>query len=667
MSESDSAVEELADEPSPSPPPPSLPTERRTSQQWPSSADSLTFPDGVNPPPSYASIATPLVSSLSSFPPVDSPFEHAHHETGLPSGFFLLRSQAPRQRTFDVIGRGGKGTEVFYLDWNGHLMSASAEGCAIDCVDNNLFLSLPGPIFAIPSRTSHPLPHFVRDPQTSVLRVHFGCDPTFPGPHGTHDWHEDEYIVEQVPVKKKKQDNSGWQVGTGLISGLERFAGLLKIPLSPATSTSGQTSTFSNILSPSLSSTAATSPRPPWESHNTPNSSRVFDVSQLRRASGSSDAPLPPLPPLPASPELQPEEESDSDDEPEAYRPLRVVRLPPHWRDKFPNAALSPPPPPDSGIKEPKSLRLWRRRQWDVVPVIVRPVETRQPIIPVPSSLELPLPDLPTAGRMGPPSPLNLNGDGGVGLGVGPVNTQSPLLDRKLPRVPSGVEVDGDGDGEEEEEEDDQEKIANSKNGPATGSTIGGFGNRFSVSWNDAKMLPADINGLAVSDGSTPSASPRLDTPEEESEEDENREEIPSVPASPSPTEKPPMPSPLTLLEKELELEMKKLADLPRLPHEEDKKGDVKEVEERDEPEQPDTEPATPSEETETEESEYEEADSLEEVDISPDKGKGKEVEHEDEERSHGAEEWLADTIDDVARKTIERRESLKESLGIAV
>lgn len=170
-------------------------------------------------------------------------------------------------------------------------------------------------------------------------------------------------------------------------------------------------------------------PKPvgPWDLSRSPSSQTIFDMQQgppppphastsasplpytpYHRASGSN-SPLPALPSrspstaaFPASPpasstRIPPsfpsnssladqDSDSDSDSDPDAYRPLRVVRLAPSWRDKFPRELLARPLPP-VGVERSraKELSKWLRRQWDVVPVVVKPIEPAGgvPILPL--------------------------------------------------------------------------------------------------------------------------------------------------------------------------------------------------------------------------------------------------------------------------------------------
>lgn len=81
----------------------------------------LSLPESaLHPPPSYASLTTPLQPAFPSRPlsgqgppRTEQVMEHGFSYLGLPSGFFLLRSKAPRQRTFDVHHRAtAEGSEV---------------------------------------------------------------------------------------------------------------------------------------------------------------------------------------------------------------------------------------------------------------------------------------------------------------------------------------------------------------------------------------------------------------------------------------------------------------------------------------------------------------------------------------------------------------------------
>lgn len=83
------------------------------------SSSFLPLPESLHPP-SYASLTTPLQPAFPSrplsgqgMPRTEPVMEHAVSYLGLPSGYFLLRSKAPRQRTFDVHHRAtAEGSEV---------------------------------------------------------------------------------------------------------------------------------------------------------------------------------------------------------------------------------------------------------------------------------------------------------------------------------------------------------------------------------------------------------------------------------------------------------------------------------------------------------------------------------------------------------------------------
>ncbi|GAA5910844.1 hypothetical protein JCM5296_003385 [Sporobolomyces johnsonii] len=376
--------------------------------------------DSLAPPPSYASIASPLLpphsaalahaSSSAAPPPVSShpAFQHAYAHLHLPSGFFLLRNRA-QGKALDLLGhKTHEGAEiglhpikqpqlkglnlqhngnnqVFFLSWDGHLLSAAASR-AVDAVGNRLSLAHPHPIAAFPSASSHPLPRFRLDPETATLHVLFSTDPSYPDPHASSSPNslESDYIVEAVPLKRRKRDGDGLAVlgDLGIKAG-----GVL----------SGFGGAFEGLLGDKLGLFGGGGSKSP----GLPSSARSRDR-------GEASLPPPPPPPAkdsvtsssrpgPASSPPRPHDtapnasdvDSESDSEPTAFRPVRLVRLPHHWREKFPAAALrsasssssfgaSPYWPSSAEALGDKALRTWRRRQWDVVPVTVQPVPPRE-------------------------------------------------------------------------------------------------------------------------------------------------------------------------------------------------------------------------------------------------------------------------------------------------
>ncbi|KAM0751169.1 hypothetical protein T439DRAFT_347747 [Meredithblackwellia eburnea MCA 4105] len=595
-----------------------------------SSSDTQTTSDDyatlAPPPPSYASLTTPLVpaypairssSSSHGFVRNNPAFEHSMESLGMPSGYFLLRNHSTRKRTFDVRGRAtADGSEiclhpvkqpyvprgsnslqnsynnqVLYLSWTGHLQTASADGRAIDCIDGNLVLAIPKPIFAIPSRESHPLPKFRLDPETSTLHVLFDYDPTFPGPNSISTaWQQDDFIVESVPSKRRKEDPSVWATASsGLLSGFEKFANLArgvggngKEPQSSGTVTSSSMNFSSSRNNDNLEEEGAQDNLPPpppkrgpWDQARSPGSQVVFEQqgpplptssSQSSTSYGptsytpyrpsyvqhNSDSPLPALPPpspssspFPASQASSQEnpppptrhartsslpnhqrnpsipksnhpqrsatsedDETDSDGDTEAYRPLRVIRLSPGWREKFPRELLTSSVLGNSsthlGVEgsSPKVIRRWKRRQWDVVPVVVKPVETPGggPILPLLPrtgimSGNLPTVNLPqvnfpsvlggslqgqpqTERRV--PRPLNLAPDSPE------QRRRDDIISPPLPDVP--VE-------DEESEVGDEDRTREGT--PMTGE-----------SWADATILRPDAIANLASISGDPSASP---------------------------------------------------------------------------------------------------------------------------------------------------------------
>lgn len=73
-------------------------------------------PSSSDPPPYAASIAAPLLPRSASSRSIDSHPAFTHPQasaTGLPSGYFLLRSRADGNRTFDLLShRQNDGAEV---------------------------------------------------------------------------------------------------------------------------------------------------------------------------------------------------------------------------------------------------------------------------------------------------------------------------------------------------------------------------------------------------------------------------------------------------------------------------------------------------------------------------------------------------------------------------
>ncbi|GAA5923514.1 hypothetical protein JCM3775_000412 [Rhodotorula graminis] len=359
------------------------------------------------PPPSYASLASPLVpqqafhSQHADHPrPVHPAFDHAFGDTLLPRGCFLVRNAAQGKALDLLKHRVDEGAEIglhpikqpqlkglslqhsgsnqlFFLSWDGHLVSAAASR-DVDVQDNRLVLTFPHPITTYPSPLSHPPPRFRLDASTSTLHVLFMADPSFTGPDDSSDWRDDDYIVEAVPLKRKPAEPPLWAttqanqilsaVGSRAVNLGARVGDLL-----------GRR--FSQPASPNLdggpslrrkqSDELPLPPPPPPDKTPEKEVPPVPSTSRLSPRSRTSTSPLPATPPAD-------DVDSDSDSEPSAYRPVRVVRLEPNWRDKFPADALRAAPNTSFGVTQwpssAKELRMWRRRQWDVVPVTVRPV-----------------------------------------------------------------------------------------------------------------------------------------------------------------------------------------------------------------------------------------------------------------------------------------------------
>ncbi|ORY91613.1 hypothetical protein BCR35DRAFT_298850 [Leucosporidium creatinivorum] len=386
-------------------------------------------PSSSDPPPYAASIAAPLLPRSSSTRSLDSHPAFSHPQasaTGLPSGYFLLRSRTEGQRTFDLLGhrqndgaeiglhpvkepvlRAGasyqntlqipQNNQVLYLDYDGHLNSACASRPIDASLEDGLSLAVTHPIMPIPSRNSHPLPVFKLDPTTSTLHVLFAADPTYPGPDSISTaWRDDyDYIVEAVASKRSQDEASVWTAASdGLASASKEILGGLSTLGDGALATLGGFGdklgglglfTKSTPASPSLEDgppPPPTPPKAPWDSsryrgiRGAVASPAPLASSSFPPRSPNPDAPLPSLPPG------DPYDSDESDSDPSPYRPLRIVRLPRStWKEKIPSEVLSRGfGSPQLGLApaSSKEVRKWRRRQWEVVPIVIkaRPVDS---------------------------------------------------------------------------------------------------------------------------------------------------------------------------------------------------------------------------------------------------------------------------------------------------
>ena len=254
--------------------------------------------------------------------------------------------------------------------------------------DNRLVLTFPHPITTYASPLSHPAPRFRLDPATSTLHVLYGADPSFTGPDDSSDWRDDDYIVEAVPLKRKPAEPPLWAttqanqllsaVGSRAVNLGARVGDLLGRRFSqPASPSLDDSPTLRRKQSDEL----PLPPPPPPDKTPDKEVPPVPSTSRLSPPRRTSTSPLPATPPADSHPPSSDNaDDSDSDTEPSAYRPVRVVRLAPNWRDKFPADALRAAPNTSFGVtrwpSSAKELRRWRRRQWDVVPVQVRPLPT---------------------------------------------------------------------------------------------------------------------------------------------------------------------------------------------------------------------------------------------------------------------------------------------------
>lgn len=259
--------------------------------------------------------------------------------------------------------------------------------------DWRLVQAFPHPIMTLRSRLSHPPARFRLDPITSTLHVLFDSDPFFREPGESDDWRTDDFIVEAVPRKRRAATHSTWSVASEqagqVLSGLGSTAATLGEKLSAfglfsglggRDSASGSRQTSPKIGSATSATAAAASP--PLQSTSSGTAGPTLTTCPVETTSVSG-----PTPTVPASDSSlrrtihvehsdESDPDSDSDSEPSAYRALRVVRLEPGWRDKYPAEALRAAPDKSFGVtrwsSSPKDLRQWRRRTWDVIPVTIR-------------------------------------------------------------------------------------------------------------------------------------------------------------------------------------------------------------------------------------------------------------------------------------------------------
>ncbi|SCV71025.1 BQ2448_3787 [Microbotryum intermedium] len=390
------------------------------------------------PPPSYASLVAPVPGSPSTATASGktnaqgstlshsmfrnhAAFDHSQAALGFPSGYFILRNRGAGGRVLDLLGhKANEGApiglhplkqpqvdgdqlqyrvnnQLWFMGWDGLLYSAAVSR-PVECLTpysshGSLALAFPHPVMSIPSHRSHPCPKFVFDHVTSTLRVQFATDPTFPGPlpEDKSDWNEYDYLVEAVPQRRKRSNEQGlWDVvasGPGnLFEGLsEKIFG----SKSPSLEASDPLAEPSNMTrSTSTSQGLARSAYEPY-----------------RRRSSSNTMIAPPLPARPRSRSTAPavEDDSDSDTEPSAMRSVRVVAVPRSSRYD----GISQPEPSseprygtsyqggydlshDTGCanqpsgqpleasrrEQARESRQSKRRQWELVSVVVRPVPT---------------------------------------------------------------------------------------------------------------------------------------------------------------------------------------------------------------------------------------------------------------------------------------------------
>ncbi|GAA5975766.1 hypothetical protein JCM21900_001472 [Sporobolomyces salmonicolor] len=293
-------------------------------------------------------------SSSASVPPVSShpAFQHPDARLQLPSGFFLLRNRA-EGKALDLLGhQTHEGAELglhpikqpqltglnlqhhgnnqlFFLSWDGHLQSAAASR-AVDAVGNQLYLAHPHPIATFPSASSHPHPRFRLDPQTSTLHVLFSTDPSYPSPHASSSPNalEGDYIVEAVPLKRRKRDGEGLAVlgDLGIKAGdvLSGLGGALEGLLGERLGFLGGGGGGGGAKSPGLPCSV--------RSRDREEASLLPPAKDSATSSSRPGPSSPPATPLDTAPGSS-DSDSESDSDPTAFRPVRLVRLSPPWRE----------------------------------------------------------------------------------------------------------------------------------------------------------------------------------------------------------------------------------------------------------------------------------------------------------------------------------------------
>ncbi|GAA5904702.1 hypothetical protein JCM6882_008351 [Rhodosporidiobolus microsporus] len=397
----------------------------------PPTDSALDPPLPTAPPPDYSiAIASPLLPSHAPGPSTSSAsafaahpaFQHAHSNLNLPSSFFLLRNRA-QGKALDLRGhktyegaefgvhpikqpqlkglslQHSGNNQLFFLDWDGHLNSAAASR-AVEVVDDRLTLAFPHPIMSIPSSLSHPLPLFRLDPSTSTLHVLFSCDPLHRGPTAPADWRDEDYVVEVLPLKQKRKRPGAGGVEEALFGGKAPNQLLSELGTKAGGVLSGIGGFFggpkSGPSSPNPSRFGFPSPELPLPPPPVPEKTPSVPASPRQPAASSSSARSPPLPSPPPPPRAEdpssdpsPDSDSESDSDPSGHRPVRIVRLPRGWREKFPADALRASPSTSFGVtqwpagsgdgtpegrRREREVRRWRRRMWEAVPVTVQPV-----------------------------------------------------------------------------------------------------------------------------------------------------------------------------------------------------------------------------------------------------------------------------------------------------
>lgn len=315
-------------------------------------------------------------------------------------------------------------TQLWYLSWSGELYSAAHDGKALDVLPGHLYdedgeeqesaaslcLRAPTPIAPVPTRESHPLPGWRYDREHATLHAVFDVDPSFPPPPsdptatpsmspwspastGRADpdaWREIDYCLEVATPRQRRGSRtnatSGGATGapwsTSLSSGRALLAGFFGRS-SPDPASSAARDAAQEDADPPSPTTSR------WASSKLQVPPLGASQSMRRKSSDTSARSASPRHSHDGSDGRSYDGEDDEDDneEGEEPRPAHVVPIGAgsSWRATFPRSALSPAL--NARASDRAAHVKWRRRQFEIVPVVMRAVsranDNDAPILPV--------------------------------------------------------------------------------------------------------------------------------------------------------------------------------------------------------------------------------------------------------------------------------------------